>query len=127
MATNSQVDTAAAAVPAPAGPLTRVTDLDAMNISYNQDISLQFTTDGSAPALGAVYTVYLTYNELVDADLVIKRLKEQIGIPYTMYDFIDRLDTINTAAQALTPPYTDTMWKTLWWDLLQDLPELKAF
>ena len=126
MATNSAIDALAGAFPAPAGPLTRVTDLNAMSIDGNEDIKLEFTTDSSAPALGASYTVYLSYNEL-NSDGAETLVYQQIGTPHKVYDLVDRLDTFNTTVQALTVPYGQDDYQTIIQGLRTNFPEIRGY
>lgn len=61
MATNAQVDTAAAAVPAPYGPLTRVTDMSHLP-TPNENILIRLTTASGS-------SIYMTYNQLTNPEV----------------------------------------------------------
>jgi hypothetical protein len=124
-ATNSAIDALAAAFPAPAGPLTRVTDIDAINILEKDDLDITFTTDATSPALGTVYTVTLSYNQLRREDSAVQLVLEQIGVNAFVYSLIARIETIRTAAQALTEPYTEANYKTLMYLLRTNLKEVR--
>jgi len=61
--TNANIDTLAAAVPGPYGPLTRVSDLDTdYKFDDNGDVHLEFTSAVSSTP------VFATRNQLADAD-----------------------------------------------------------
>jgi hypothetical protein len=116
--TNGNIDTAAAAVPAPFGPLTRVTSVADLP-TPNSEITLELTA-----ATGE--TVYMTYEQLQDADVVQRILSYATGLQYKTQEIIDTIETINTAAQALTAPYTYAEYKALI-DDLREIVEVKGF
>lgn len=124
---NATVDTAAAAVPAPYGPLTRVTDLDALGINPDSEVVIEFTTDGSAPAMGEVFTVRMSYSELTNTAIRDRILEYTAGVANNVLSLIDRIDTVNTAAAALTAPYTEANYATLIGLLRSNFPEIWAY
>lgn len=67
--TNSTVDTAAAAVAAPYGPLTRVTDFETELPSPNSEIRGLFTSN-----IGDT-EVWLSYEELTNATMLLRILE----------------------------------------------------
>lgn len=124
---NGTVDTAAAAVPAPYGPLTRVTDLDALGITPDSEVVIEFTTDGSAPAMGEVFTVWMSYSELTNTAIRDRILEYTAGVANNVLSLITRIDAVNDIAAALTPPYTETMYATLIGELRENFPEIWAY
>lgn len=114
--TNANIDTAAAAVAGPLGPLTRVTDVDALGLNPDSEINIEFTTDGSSPAFGEVFTVWLTYRELSNsdyADVLLNKLKEAAGNAYQVYLLKAAIDAIDTVATAVTAPYTQADYEAI--------------
>lgn len=96
--TNAQVDTAAAAVGGDFGPLTRVDDLEALGLNLNSDIKLAFTTDDSTYP---EFTVYLSYDELVDTDVRDARLTQASGYIGDLIALVASIDDLNTFAAAI--------------------------
>lgn len=89
--TNATFDTAAAAAPAPYGPLTRVGDLDATpTISPNSDVEVECTSAASV-------TLFISYEQLngdtVQRDMIIK---EAHGVNAHIQDFEDLVTALNT-------------------------------
>lgn len=88
--TNGNINTLAAATPAPYGPLVRVTDVATLP-TPNSEIVLELTS-----ALGV--TVHLTYEQLEDADIRLSMLKTAHGGVATTRAIsaaIDAIDTVN--------------------------------
>jgi hypothetical protein len=104
--TNANVDTGAAAIAAPYGPLTRVTDITTL-ATPNSDLRLEFTTALST-------TVYMTYDELVDADMSEGILAQHFNFQDVLEQAVVLIDTLNTAAAALVLPHTYANWKDIW-------------
>lgn len=125
MATNATIDAAAALFPAPYGPLTRITDLDALDLDPNDDVNLLFETDDTV--LGAVYEVYLSANELSDTDWAEQLIGQQIGTPAQVLSLVDRIVALEAVVSALVPPYTVENYRDIIQDMRVDFPELKAY
>lgn len=123
---NATVDTAAAAVPAPYGPLTRVTDVTTLPTPNSEQI-IEFTTDGSSPAMGEVFTVYMSYTQLTTAAIRDRILAYAAGIAGQTLSLIDRIDAVNTIAAAITAPYTLAEYQQLIGELRENFPELWAY
>lgn len=101
--TNSNVDTAAAAVPGPWGPLTRVTDVTTLP-TPNSDIDLQFT--------GARGTTYrMSMEQLEDADVRLDIILRTEGFQGNVEDIKTRVAAINTTLAAMTYPHTYLEYK----------------
>jgi PKD repeat protein len=105
--TNAQVDAAAAAVVAPYGPLTRVSDVETFP-TPNSNIKIEFTSALSE-------TVYLTYDELVDTQLVTKILESQHAVRGVNAQMRPVYGAVLAAAMYAKsyagPPYADTEWQ----------------
>ncbi len=91
--TNTQVNTAAAAVPAPYGPFTRITDLNILPVP-NDMHNIQFTDANGK-------NVYMTYAELTNATMRNERVAEVYGFEYVLHDLINKVAAINTSLQAM--------------------------
>ena len=88
--TNGQIDTLAAAVAAPYGPLTRVTDVADLP-EPNSEIKLEFTS-------ALTQTVYLTVEEMQIAGILADRLLTQhghVGVTRAISAAIDAIDVVN--------------------------------
>lgn len=91
---NANIDALAAAVPAPYGPLTRVTDMATLP-TPNGDRFITLTTDTlNVP-------VRLRAYELADAEAVQKAIAEAERADYVIHQTIVQIDAANTAIQAL--------------------------
>lgn len=90
--TNAAVGVLAAAVPAPYGPLTRVTDVEAFG-SPNVDVKIEFTD-----TLGS--KVYLTWAQLNDADAVQRQIAYAEGLQYRTHKLIADIQAIDALADA---------------------------
>lgn len=91
--TNGQVDTAAAAVPTPYGPFTRVTDL-LTQPTPNDMFKIQFTDANGK-------TIYMTYADVTTTAVRNKRIAEVYGYQYVLHALIAQVDAINTSLQAV--------------------------
>jgi len=105
MATNAMVDAAAATVPAPFGPLTRVTNMNTLP-TPNDDFNIEFNT-----AVTGI-KVFMSYNELIKPN-VRNRILNQLGINADVERLKSWIGTMNTAAVAMTLPHDYNDWKTL--------------
>lgn len=103
--TNSDVNTLAAAIPAPYGPLTRVTDVNAtLNYDDNGDAKIKLTS-----ALAST-VVWASRNELADADQIAKILFEAhsiSGINAPMYEIFKVVTAVYAYLKAAAFPYSD--------------------
>jgi hypothetical protein len=103
--TNANVDTAAALVPYPFGPLTRVGSVVAAG--PNSQLPIDFTL--AAPF--ATTHVYLSYDQISDLDTVTDSIKDQIGLQAVIHDLmlvtrvVDRYMTQETIPPATSPEY----------------------
>jgi PKD repeat protein len=105
--TNAQVDTGAAAIVAPYGPLTRVSDVEAF-ATPNSNIEIQFTSALSV-------TVYLTYEQLIDLTRVYYHLEDQ----HSIRNINGQANEVYGILRAVTeymksfagPPYLDSEWQ----------------
>lgn len=98
MATNAEVDTAAAAVAAPYGPLVRVTDVTTLP-APNANIRIEFES-----ALGT--TVYLSYNQLGRADTLLRLLRQAHPIEARAEDLKNQVATVRAITNAFSSPHT---------------------
>jgi hypothetical protein len=87
--TNAEVDTAAAAVPAPYGPLTRVTNLDDDLPTPNDTFLIELTDQDDN-------TVYAHYYELTDPERILEIVAEANGFSAVMHGAVLELDSILT-------------------------------
>lgn len=87
--TNSLVDAAAALVPTPYGPLTRVTDVETGQISPNIGITLELTT-------AAGTTVKCTYLQLKDAQAIQRQIALATGRDYIMHTVRTQIAALKT-------------------------------
>lgn len=93
--TNANINALAAATPAPYGPLVRVTDVATLP-TPNSEIALELTS-----ALGV--HVFLTFEQLEDADIRLSLLKSAHGGVATTRAIsaaIDAIDTVNEVVKA---------------------------
>jgi HPt (histidine-containing phosphotransfer) domain-containing protein len=97
--TNAEIDTAAAAVAAPYGPLTRVTDVEALP-EPNSEIQIQFTMASS------IGTVYLTWEQMENADQLLALLKKAAGVTAIVQDIKTAIDALDTTMGAYAVPHT---------------------
>lgn len=95
---NNDIDTAAAAVDAPWGPFTRVTDVADLP-TPNSNLRLELTT-----ALG--HTVYLTYDQLLIDAVAIRKAKEAAGFTADVELFKSGVDTTDTLLTAMSAPHS---------------------
>jgi hypothetical protein len=104
--TNAQFDTACAAVPAPFGPLTRVSDLEtAPTVAPNSHIAYETTS-------AADVTVWISYEDLATTVRRNDIIKDAHGVNAYLYDLsvlVDALDDIMSTApyDPLTAPPSD--------------------
>ena len=109
--TNAEFDAVAGAVPAPYGPLTRVTDMDTnVDYDYNSDVQIEVTSALSK-------TLYISYDEMnnvVTRDEILGRAHSGKDFNHLAYLMTLAVEVINEHAQSYAgPPYSDTEWKTL--------------
>jgi hypothetical protein len=93
--TNGNIDTACAAVPAPYGPLVRVTSVTG-GPTPNSEIALELTS-----ALGV--TVHMTFEQLEDADIRLSLLKAahgHIANARALSAAIDAIDVVNETVKS---------------------------
>lgn len=98
---NATVDTAAGLIAAPYGPLTRVTDAEALP-TPNSEMELDFT-------LVAPYTAYhvsLSYEQLQSAAITLRKCREAVGESAIVEDLVFDVDALNDTLAALTGPHT---------------------
>lgn len=86
--TNAQVNTAAAAVPGPYGPLTRVTDVEALP-QPNDQFFIELTDQNSN-------VIRVHYYELTDAERILEVLTEANGHNALMHAVLQELDSLTT-------------------------------
>lgn len=92
--TNATYDTAAAAVPAPYGPLTRVTDLEPTPsavlplVAPNTDWQVENTAASGV-------TVWITYNQLIDPVTALDIIKEAHGVNSAIQEIEDLIVAMN--------------------------------
>jgi PKD repeat protein len=105
--TNAQVDTGAAAIVAPYGPLARVSDVESFP-TPNSNLAIEFTSALSV-------TVYLTYEQLIDLTRVYFRLEDQHSIKNVngqMREVYGILRAVTEyAASFAGPAYSDSEWQ----------------
>lgn len=98
--TNAEVDTGAAAIDAPWGPLTRVSDVEADYPEPNSNLDIEFTDDLDT-------TIWMTYEELIDADRSLAKIAQYEGLSYIMQTIADQVDALNDDIAAYSgPPYS---------------------
>lgn len=104
--TNALVDAEAVDVPAPYGPLERVTDMSDLPVP-NRSFKIELVDQ-----LGQ--TVYATYDQLKDDDAAARQVAFAEGLNYRMHKLITDVATVNTALQAMKQtaggPYTQDNW-----------------
>lgn len=115
---NATVDTAAAAVASPYGPLTRVTDLTLL-ATPNYQTSIEFTT-----SLGQ--HVWLTWEQLANTTLTVKLLKQFSGHEALVRGLKTRIGAVNTTAAAMSSPYDYDDYQTLINALRDNFPEVRG-
>lgn len=103
---NGDVDTGAAAISAPYGPLTRVTDITTMG-TPNSDFTLEFET-----AVSGV-NVFMTYDQLV-GDEAEGIILEAIGFQDKIESIKTLVNDFDTAITAMTLPHTYANYKTVY-------------
>jgi hypothetical protein len=99
MATNSQVDTAAAAVSAPYGPLVRVTDVDSLP-TPNEEHTIEFTM---ANSLGSVF---MSYRQLTNSDTRLRILEQAANITGRVQKIKTWVAAVYAVTNALSAPHT---------------------
>lgn len=106
--TNAQVDTLAAAIAAPYGPLTRVTDIEAATVpTPNSGLRIEFT---SAIDDTPVWASFDELSSLANRAIILEAAHGFEAIINDMKTAIDELDTIATA---MTSPHTYADYETL--------------
>lgn len=97
--TNGQVDTLAAAVAAPWGPFTRVSDVSTFP-TPNSEMDIEFTN-----ALGG--TVFATYEQMQIAAVRNRLGQQSAGFSYKTERIKDAIDDLATALAGYSgPPYS---------------------
>src|SRR5689334_11033654 len=91
--TNTDVNTAAAAVPGPYGPFTRVTDMAVQPVP-NDTVKIELTDNNGKK-------LFMTYAELTTTALRNKRIAEVYGYEYVLHALINQVASINTTLQAM--------------------------
>lgn len=106
---NATINTAAAAVPGPYGPLTRVTDVSTLP-QPNSEFQIEFTDTRGL-------TVWATHGQLTDAEAIQRQIALAEGINYTVHALITEIAAINTYAQSIRlvagGPYTNVHLREL--------------
>lgn len=102
---NSAVDTLAAAVAAPYGPLTRVTNVSTLP-TPNSDIKLEFTSALSA-------TVYLTYEELQTPGSLLYLLEIQHGLTTVVETIKADVAELYAYTNGLSAPHTEAEYQQI--------------
>lgn len=95
---NGTFDTAAAAVPAPFGPFTRVGNVP--NTSPNSNVPQKVT------AFSGSVTLYVPYDTLNNATLLAKFIKDNFGIDYLIYQLGLVTRVIDEHLKDIAPPLT---------------------
>lgn len=120
--TNSQVNTAAAAVPSPYGPFTRVTDMTTLPVP-NDMIQIELVDNNGN-------TISMSYNELADAVAVQAALAKAYGKQYVLHALINQVNGINTTLQTIRNSngqgYTDAEYRQVI-DLLRSINEVSGY
>ena len=102
--TNAQVDTAAGNVAAgDGGPLTRVSDVEAYP-TPNSEIRIELTT-------AAGNSVWLTYEQLTNAEQYPHKIAEADGISAIVEDIKTKVDALDTTMGAYSVPHTYAEYK----------------
>lgn len=98
---NAAIDALAAAVAAPYGPLTRVTDLTTLP-TPNDRALMEFTD-------AAGHTLFMRYEELTDADRLLELLAEANSPSYLVHEVLTELtDILVDVPLAGDGQYTDS-------------------
>lgn len=108
MASNATIDTAAAAVAGPYGPLTRVSDVDADFPTPNGNIRIKFTSN-----IGST-VVYLTYNQLLDAHVTLRILEQAHSMTKRVQDIKTEISDAYAVTNAFSVPHTYADLKAAW-------------
>jgi hypothetical protein len=116
--TNANIDTAAALVDAPYGPLTRVTDVATLPVP-NTRIALQFTS-----ALGV--TIWMTYEDLENEAVANKLAAQSHDWTTRVANLKVKIGALKTAADAMTAPHTYADYQALL-VLLRGFKDIKGF
>ena len=95
---NATIDTAAAAVPSPYGPLTRVTDVADLP-EPNSEIRLEFTSALSE-------TVYATYAELIIPAMILQINQRAHDWTAVVADLKTALNELDVLVDAMATPHT---------------------
>lgn len=105
---NGQIETAAAAVPAPYGPVTRVGD--APNADPNQNMKIEFES-----ALGV--TFYASYEELTDSTTInniLERAHSRRGFNHPAWELAQTIQILAAYIDSLDgPPYSDDEYQMI--------------
>lgn len=115
--TNGNIDTAAALIDAPYGPLTRVTDVATLP-TPNSHIRLEFTDANGN-------TVFFTYEQLLDEPGTETRLQDRDGIGGKVEALKTQIAAIYALSNAMAQPHTRAEYETLIAEL-REIPELKG-
>ncbi|APU89040.1 PKD containing protein [Virus Rctr85] len=93
---NTDLNTAAAAVPAPFGPFTRVGN--AADVSPNSHLPVEMT------AFAGAKTFFVSYDTLSSADLLQDFIKNTFGIDYLIWQLKLALEVLDANAKDIAPP-----------------------
>ena len=120
--TNALVDAEANDVPAPYGPLERVTDMSTLP-QPNRSYKIEFTDTRGV-------TVFATYDQLKDDQAMARQVALAEKRNYQTHKLITDVDTLNTALQAMKlvagGPYTQANWSDAI-DLLRSLEWISGY
>jgi len=103
--TNGDLDTLAAAVPAPYGPLTRVTSVASLP-TPNSAHRIEFTTQYSV-------SVFLSYDDLQNDALVEKVLSQAHDYTSVVGRMKDAITGLDALADTMTAPHTYADYQSL--------------
>lgn len=116
---NSDVDTAAAAVPSPYGPLTRVSDVEQYP-EGNSNQQIEFTSNVGATVL------FMSYDQLMNTDVRNRLLHQAHPDDWAVRELKTAINALNTKVNAMSAPYDYADYKDLVSDLRQNFPVLRG-
>ena len=103
--TNANIDALAGAVPAPYGPLTRVTDMDALGYIPNSDRPIAFTSNVSTTA------VSMSYDQLADVrtrDEILKEAHSKRNINGEFDEMVKAIAVLYAYTSSMSLPHLDS-------------------
>lgn len=111
LVTNASFDTPAGLVPAPYGPLTRVTNIDTtVDYDFNSDVAIECTSALSA-------TVYISFDEMADVairDEILAKAHGGRNLNHVAYMAALATEVIHEHIKSYSgPPFLDTEWQTI--------------